>query len=87
MVADHAALIGDAAGTVRPHTASGTSKAIGDAAGLAVALRGWTPAQELPAQALHEWELHRLDHLLALAGSGLQLRLRQARFRSSAGLV
>jgi 2-polyprenyl-6-methoxyphenol hydroxylase-like FAD-dependent oxidoreductase len=27
MVADHATLIGDAAGTVRPHTASGTSKA------------------------------------------------------------
>ncbi|WP_327369533.1 FAD binding domain-containing protein [Streptomyces sp. NBC_01217] len=76
MVADHAALIGDAAGTVRPHTASGTSKAFGDAAGLAAALRDWTPSQELPAQALHAWELHRLSRLLTLAESGLQLAAR-----------
>ena len=31
MVADRVVLLGDAAGTVRPHTASGTSKALGDA--------------------------------------------------------
>lgn len=76
MVADHAALIGDAAGTVRPHTASGTSKAFGDAAGLAAALRGWTPDQELPARALEIWELHRLDRLVTLADNGLQLAAR-----------
>ncbi|MFD3454521.1 hypothetical protein ACFWVC_20380 [Streptomyces sp. NPDC058691] len=72
MVADHAALIGDAAGTVRPHTASGTSKAFGDAAGLATALLGWTPAQPLPAGALEHWEVRRLDRLITLSEAGLE---------------
>ncbi|MGV9703870.1 FAD binding domain-containing protein [Streptomyces sp. NPDC003483] len=76
MVADHAALVGDAAGTVRPHTASGTSKAFGDAAGLAAALQGWRPDQELPAKALEMWEMQRLSRLVSLAESGLHLAAR-----------
>ncbi|MFJ4844704.1 FAD-dependent monooxygenase [Streptomyces sp. NPDC088733] len=73
MVADHAALIGDAAGTVRPHTSVAASKAFGDAAGLATALLGWTPAQPLPAVALEHWEVLRLDRLVTLAGTGREL--------------
>lgn len=73
MMADHAALIGDAAGTVRPHTASGTSKAFGDAAGLATALQGWTPRQPLPATKLENWEVQRLDRLVTLSELGLEL--------------
>ncbi|MFE1194130.1 FAD-dependent monooxygenase [Streptomyces olivaceoviridis] len=73
MVADHAALIGDAVGTVRPHTASGTSKAFADAAGLAAALRGWTPGQELPAGRLADWEQQRLLHLVTLSRAGIDL--------------
>ncbi|AEY87031.1 monooxygenase [Streptomyces hygroscopicus subsp. jinggangensis 5008] len=73
MVADHAALIGDAVGTVRPHTASGTSKAFADAAGLAAALRGWTSGQELPAGRLADWEQQRLLHLVALSRAGIDL--------------
>ncbi|MGC5004721.1 FAD-dependent monooxygenase [Streptomyces sp. DT203] len=72
MVADHAALIGDAAGTVRPHTAAGTSKAFGDAVGLAAALRGWTPDRDLPARQLADWERERLSHLLALSRAGIE---------------
>ncbi|MFJ5213914.1 FAD-dependent monooxygenase [Streptomyces sp. NPDC088354] len=70
MVADHAALIGDAAGTVWPHIAAGASRAFGDAAGLATALLGWTPAQPLPAVALEYWEVRRLDHLVTLSVTG-----------------
>ncbi|MET8830462.1 FAD-dependent monooxygenase [Streptomyces sp. NPDC004610] len=76
MVADHAALIGDAAGTVRPHTASGTSKAFGDAAGLATALRDWTPSRPLPAERLAQWEENRLIELLTLAEAGMDLAAR-----------
>ncbi|MFB7498484.1 FAD-dependent monooxygenase [Streptomyces sp. NPDC056161] len=76
MTADHAALIGDAAGTVRPHTASGTSKAFGDAAGLAEALRGWDPSRPLPASALENWEAQRLARLLTLSDAGLELARR-----------
>lgn len=76
MVADHAALIGDAAGTVRPHTASGTSKAFGDAAGLAAALRGWTPARPLPFYELEHWEIRRLDRFLTLSEAGFDLAVR-----------
>ncbi|MGW5152611.1 FAD binding domain-containing protein [Rhodococcus koreensis] len=74
MLADHGVLIGDAAGTVRPHTASGTSKAFGDAAGLAAAIRGWTPVQAPPPAArLAHWERQRLSHLHRLAQSGVEL--------------
>ncbi|MFK0109997.1 FAD-dependent monooxygenase [Streptomyces sp. NPDC091217] len=73
MVADHAALIGDAAGTVRPHTASGTSKAFADAAALAAALRGWSPDQDLPVSRLADWEQERLLHLVALSRAGIDL--------------
>ncbi|MGW9129774.1 FAD binding domain-containing protein [Streptomyces sp. NPDC055681] len=73
MVADHAALIGDAAGTVRPHTASGTSKAFGDAAGLAAAMNGWTPSKALPVRGLEEWEVRRLAHLARLSEIGIEL--------------
>jgi 2-polyprenyl-6-methoxyphenol hydroxylase-like FAD-dependent oxidoreductase len=45
LVTDRVVLLGDAAGTVRPHTASGTSKALGDAADLGRALaRAGDPA-------------------------------------------
>lgn len=73
MVADHVALIGDAAGTVRPHTASGTSKALGDAARLAAALTDWQPGQALPSRELEIWERARLSHLRTVAGVGLKL--------------
>lgn len=76
MVADHVALVGDAAGTVRPHTASGTSKAFGDAAGLAQALAGWRPGTELPLAALQTWEVDRLSHLQAVAQAGVRLATR-----------
>lgn len=73
MVADRVMLLGDAAGTVRPHTASGTSKALGDAASLARALHGWRPPAELPQQRLSSWEAHRLAHLESVARSGIRL--------------
>lgn len=73
MVADRVMLIGDAAGTVRPHTASGTSKALGDAAALAYALEGWQPPAALPARRLAHWEDQRLAHVNAVAGAGIRL--------------
>lgn len=73
MLAEHAVLLGDAAGTVRPHTASGTSKAMGDAAGLAHVLRGWQPPGPYPTALLQHWERSRLDQLRAIARSGLQM--------------
>jgi 2-polyprenyl-6-methoxyphenol hydroxylase-like FAD-dependent oxidoreductase len=78
MVADHVVLLGDAAGTVRPHTASGTSKAMGDAAGLARALDGWKRPAHMPLQTLRGWEVDRLNHLLALADSGVRLAHRSS---------
>ncbi len=73
MAAGHVMVVGDAAGTVRPHTASGTSKAFGDAAALAGALDGWRPPDALPAQRLRQWEIQRLAHLDAVARSGIRL--------------
>lgn len=73
MLAEHSVLIGDAAGTVRPHTASGTSKAMGDAATLAHVLRGWGAPEPLPTPLLDRWERTRLEHLRAVARSGLQM--------------
>jgi 2-polyprenyl-6-methoxyphenol hydroxylase-like FAD-dependent oxidoreductase len=73
MLADRSVLIGDAAGTVRPHTASGTSKAMGDAASLAHVLRGWRAPEPPPTPLLDRWERSRLDHLRAIARSGLQM--------------
>ena len=73
MVAERVMLLGDAAGTVRPHTASGTSKALGDAATLARALHGWNPPAGLPQQRLGSWEVHRLAHLESVARSGMRL--------------
>ena len=72
MADDHAVLIGDAAGTVRPHTASGTSKAFGDAADLARTIHGADSRGELP-QMLKQWEAHRLSHLSAVARHGIRL--------------
>jgi 2-polyprenyl-6-methoxyphenol hydroxylase-like FAD-dependent oxidoreductase len=63
-------VIGDAAGTVRPHTASGTSKSIADAAPLAQALRGWTADAPLPEDHLRIWEQHRLHSLKDLDARG-----------------
>ncbi|RQR78929.1 MULTISPECIES: FAD-dependent monooxygenase [unclassified Burkholderia] len=64
------ALVGDAACTVRPHTASGTSKAAGDAVSL---------AQALPADAsdvverLAQWSARRREEVTALLEKGPQL--------------
>jgi 2-polyprenyl-6-methoxyphenol hydroxylase-like FAD-dependent oxidoreductase len=73
MLAERSALIGDAAGTVRPHTASGTSKAFGDAAELAQALAGWRSGDDLPVQRLQSWEHRRLRQLMSVANMGTQL--------------
>ncbi|MCV7229225.1 FAD binding domain-containing protein [Mycolicibacterium komossense] len=73
MVAGRAALIGDAAGTVRPHTASGTSKALGDAAALAHALARWSPGDDLPVRLLEHFEHQRLSHLIGVARSGVRM--------------
>ena len=73
MVAGRAILIGDAAGTVRPHTASGTPKALGDAAALAHTLAHWTPGGELPTQRLEQFEQQRLSHLIGVARHGVRL--------------
>ena len=70
MLGDRVVLIGDAAGTVRPHTASGTSKAFGDAAALAGALGS---ARSGRADALQRWESHRRAHQVELADHGLLL--------------
>ncbi|ANW64709.1 monooxygenase [Mycobacterium sp. djl-10] len=67
------ALIGDAAGTVRPHTASGTSKAMGDAAALAQALHGWEPPAQPPSGHLQTWAASRTTHLRLVAGMGVRL--------------
>lgn len=66
-------LIGDAAGTVRPHTASGTSKAFGDAALLADALRLYRTGQVLPLDRLDAWEAHRSAELAIIARHGHRL--------------
>lgn len=68
-----AALIGDAAGTVRPHTASGTSKAFADAALLAVALKDWNGDDVPPSDLLHYWERQRDGDLHAIAKMGMKL--------------
>ncbi|MEJ1180457.1 MULTISPECIES: FAD binding domain-containing protein [unclassified Pseudarthrobacter] len=68
-----ACLIGDAAGTVRPHTASGTSKAFADATILALALGGWDSRQPLPTERLQRWELTRLSALANIAEHGQRL--------------
>lgn len=70
MLGNRVVLIGDAAGTVRPHTASGTSKAFGDAAALADALGS---ARSGRADALGRWQSRRRAHQVALAEHGLML--------------
>ncbi|MFD6199128.1 FAD-dependent monooxygenase [Mycobacteriaceae bacterium NPDC060252] len=64
-------LIGDAAGTVRPHTASGTSKSIADAALLAQVFRGWSARDPLPESPLRTWESRRLRSLHEIASVGV----------------
>jgi 2-polyprenyl-6-methoxyphenol hydroxylase-like FAD-dependent oxidoreductase len=78
MVGDRVLLLGDAAGTVRPHTASGTSKALGDAAELADALHGWRRDDPLPRNRLQAWESNRLGHLRAVADVGVRLAARSS---------
>ncbi|KVA56821.1 hypothetical protein WI61_36475 [Burkholderia cepacia] len=64
------ALIGDAACTVRPHTASGTSKAASDAVSLAEAL----PADATDVVArLAQWSARRRDEVTSLLEKGPQL--------------
>ncbi|MEM6454885.1 MAG: FAD-dependent monooxygenase [Acidobacteriota bacterium] len=67
------ALLGDAAGTVRPHTAAGTAKAFGDARTLAQALTGWSADAPLPAAALDDWDRSRRDDQRFTAARGLQI--------------
>lgn len=66
-------LIGDAAGTVRPHTAAGTSKAFGDAELLSAALVGWSENEALPVNALSKWEEYRLADFSRTAKRGMRL--------------
>lgn len=73
MRAGRTLLVGDAAGTVRPHTASGTSKAVGDVLALARALDGWNPNTPLPDERLSAWERERSQHLRSVAATGMQL--------------
>lgn len=73
MVGDRVVLIGDAAGTVRPHTASGTSKAFGDAAALAARLGS---ARTGGAEVFGRWESTRRAYQAALADHGLALARR-----------
>ncbi|MDH6679424.1 hypothetical protein M2284_003646 [Rhodococcus sp. LBL1] len=44
--------------------------------GLAAALRGWEPVQDLPAGRLAGWERERLSHLLMLSHAGIDLAAR-----------
>jgi hypothetical protein len=75
---DHTALIGDAAGTVRPHTASLlTPLALDDAAALAQAIDAADSAGELPAR-LKQWEVPRLSHLVGVARHGIRLASQSA---------
>lgn len=71
-----AVLIGDAAGTVRPHTAAGTSKAFGDAALLAEALKDWRSNIPLPADVLERWAAIRMQDLQVTAQRGHALASR-----------
>lgn len=73
MAGDRVILIGDAAGTVRPHTASGTSKAFGDAATLAAAIGAVGGGA---TAALGLWESRRRAHQAALSDDGLLLARR-----------
>ncbi|MDP9906048.1 FAD binding domain-containing protein [Arthrobacter bambusae] len=85
MLHGRACLMGDAAGTVRPHTASGTSKAFADAAVLALALDGWDSRKPLPTERLKRWELTRLSALADIAQHGTRLAASSAlgaRFRA-----
>lgn len=68
-----AVLIGDAAGTVRPHTAAGTSKAFGDAAMLAEALKDWRSDMPLPEDLLERWAVFRTQDLQITAQRGVRL--------------
>ncbi len=77
MAGDHAVLIGDAAGTVRPHTASGTSKAFGDASDLVRAVHRADSYGDLP-RALKQWESRRVAHLTAVARHGIGLAARSS---------
>lgn len=65
------ALIGDAACTVRPHTASGTSKAADDAVALAEALSGDTELHVKEVLAL--WAANRRDAVGRLLAKGPEL--------------
>lgn len=69
-------LIGDAAGTVRPHTAAGTSKAFGDAVLLAEALKDWRSDTPIPAEMLARWEAFRMQDLQLTAQRGQALASR-----------
>lgn len=69
--AGRVALIGDAACTVRPHTASGTSKAADDAVALAEALSGDTALHVTEVLAL--WAARRRDAVSRLLAKGPEL--------------
>lgn len=70
---DRSLLIGDAAGTVRPHTAAGTSKAFGDASLLAEVLANWVASDPLPEDMLKRWNMARTMDLEETAVRGHRL--------------
>ncbi len=72
------ALVGDAAGTVRPHTAAGTAKAFADATLLARTLGGWDTGAPPPVAALLDWERQRNGDTSAIAQMGLNLATNSA---------
>ncbi len=72
------ALVGDAAGTVRPHTAAGTAKAFADATLLARTLVGWDNSGALPVEALLDWERQRNSDTSVIAQMGLNLATNSA---------
>ncbi|KVO78696.1 hypothetical protein WK11_21920 [Burkholderia ubonensis] len=69
-VGGRVALVGDAACTVRPHTASGTSKAAQDAVSLAEAL---PPGAADVVERLARWSAQRRAEVTTLLAKGLQL--------------
>ena len=73
MVFGRACIIGDAAFVVRPHTASGTSKAYNDAISLATSLSYHTDTTEA---ALEHWQYEQIRYARQIVAYGKMLALR-----------
>jgi 2-polyprenyl-6-methoxyphenol hydroxylase-like FAD-dependent oxidoreductase len=79
MVFGRACIIGDAAFVVRPHTASGTSKAYNDAISLATSLSYHTDTIEA---ALEHWQYEQIRYARHIVNYGKMLALRSGLGRS-----